>query len=327
MRRILFFGGLFCLLSITNVQAQSNVEDPPANSTQSGLSLIRGWVCTATKIEVVIDSLAAVQIPYGSPRGDAQSTCAGKVNTGFSALINWNNLGDGSHVVNILADGQQIASIPITVVTFGVSYLRGASKTLTTGFAGCRVALVWRESLQNFAVAETELCFQPLLGRWEFRLKRPGGDELDHYALERIETRSLAGKEVEGVVGTDLDHSGEVQMLRTSDTGVSAPYDFYLASVFSSRCEVFLFDQISSNTLQGVGLSFPTDPYAGCQYVPSPTPTTYEMTGTRTGAALSMEEAREFAAQTRTQGQAPDTSITSEVLAKILKKTSQLRPR
>ena len=328
MRRILFFGSLFFLLSGTYVWAQSNVEDPPANSTQSGISLVRGWVCTATKIEVVIDNQSALQIPYGSPRGDTQSVCGGKINTGFGAVINWNDLGDGSHVVNILADGQQIASIPVTVVTFGVSFLRGASKTLTTGFGGCRAALVWRESLQNFAVAETDLCFQPLLGQWEFRLKRPGGDELDHYALERIEVRGLADtdEEVEGVVGTDLDHGGEVEMLRTSDLGVSSPYDFALASVVH-RCEVFLFNQIGANTVQGIGLSFPADPFSGCEDIPSPLPTTYEMTGTRTGAALSAEEAREFAAQTQPPKQASGASITRDVLAEILKKTSQLLPR
>jgi hypothetical protein len=325
MRRILF--GILCLLLTgTNVWAQSNVEDPPVNSTQSGISLIRGWVCTATKIEVIIDNLPAFQIPYGSPRGDTQSVCGGKTNTGFGAVVNWNNLGDGAHVVNILADGQQIASIPITVVTFGVSFLEGANKVLTTGFAGCRVALVWRESLQNFAIAETGLCFQPLLGRWEFRLKQPGGDELDHYTLEQIVTRGLEGELVDGVVGTDLDHGGEVELLRTSDLGLSTSYDFALASIVH-RCEVFLFNQIDPTALQGVGLSYPADPFSGCDYTPSPLPTAYEMTGTRTGAALSAEEAREFAAQLQPQEQALDTSITSEMLVEILKKTSRLLPR
>jgi hypothetical protein len=301
------------------------VENPPANSTQSGISLISGWICTATKIEVIIDNLTAVQIPYGTPRGDAQSVCAGKVNTGFGALINWNILGDGLHVVQVLADGQQIASIPITVVTFGVNFLQGASKTLTTGFAGCRVALVWRESQQNFAVAETDLCFQPLLGRWEFRLKAPGGDELDHYALERIEVRGLSdtNEEVEGVVGTDLDHGGEVEMLRTGDLGLSTLYDFALASVVH-RCEVFLFDQVGPDTFQGVGLSFPADPFSGCQELPDPAPPVYEMTGARTGAALTAQEALEFAPRKQLQEQAPDTRATREMLAEVLKKTSQL---
>src|SRR5262249_30977388 len=141
MRSTLLLGGLLCLLSTSHVWAQSNVENPTANSTQSGLSLISGWDCNASKIEVMIDSLAAVQIPYGTPRGDAQTTCGGKLNTGFSVLINWNNLGDGPHVVKVLADGRQIASIPVTVITFGTSFLRGASHTVTTSFAGCRVAL------------------------------------------------------------------------------------------------------------------------------------------------------------------------------------------
>jgi hypothetical protein len=326
MRRLLF--GILCwLLTGTQVWAQSNVENPTANSTQSGISLISGWVCTATKIEVVIDTLPAVQIPYGTPRGDAQSVCAGKVNTGFGALINWNDLGDGPHVVAILADGQQIASIPVTVVTFGVSFLRGASKTITTGFAGCRVALVWRESQQNFAVAETDLCFQPLLGRWEFRLKKPEGDELDHYALERIEVRGLSdtNEEVEGIVGTDLDHGGEVEMLRTGDLGLTTPYDFALASVIH-RCEVFLFDQIGPDAFQGVGLSFPADPFSGCQDIPDPAPPIYEMTGTRTGAALTAQEALKSALQVQLQKQAPGSSETREMLAEVLKKVSQLLP-
>ncbi len=329
MQWLLFVGSLCWLLSAAPVWAQANVENPPVNSTQSGISLISGWVCTATKIEAMIDNLAAVQIPYGTPRGDAQSTCGGKVNTGFGALINWNILGDGSHVVKILADGQPIASIPITVVTFGVSFLQGASRTLTTGFGGCLAALQWRESQQNFVIAGTELCFQPFLGRWEFVTKKSSGNEVNHYALETIELRTnvSTGEQIEVVRGTDLDHGGLVLLIRVKDLVITPqPYDFTVASLLSSRCEILVFKQIGPGSVQGIGTSFPADPVSGCQRYPSPPPPEYPLTGTQTAAALSMLEGREFVPPTPLEEQALDPSVTNEGLAEILEQSLQLMP-
>ena len=333
MRRSLIFGGFLYLLSGAQVWAQANVENPTANSTQSGISLISGWVCNATTIEVMLDSSTTkYQIPYGTPRGDTQSACGGKTNTGFGALINWNDLGDGPHVVQILADGQQIASIPITVVTFGTSFLRGESGTITGSFAGCRVALVWQESQQNFAIGQTDACFNPLLGQWEFVTKNPSGDERDHYSLERIVTEPVENDgvtEIQAVEGSDLDHGGLVALLRVSDleTPTSVPYTFFLASLFSSRCEVFFFSQTNATSVTGVGLSYPADPIDGCENIPSPTPTFYNMSGTKTGEALSTKEALQFAVPTQMPGRLADTSISPELLAELLKKTFQFAPR
>lgn len=322
MQRILLFGSLVCLLSGTQVWAQFNVENPPVNSTQSGISLISGWLCNANKVEVIIDNYPAVQIPYGTPRVDAQSVCAGKVNTGFGALLNWNDLGDGQHVVNVLADGQQIASIPITVVTFGVSFLRGATRTVTTGFGGCLTALQWRESLQNFVIAETLDCFSPLLGRWEFVTKTPSGNELDHYSLERIESRPLTagGEEIEGIVGTDLDHGGEADTLRTREVSgsPSVQYVFILYSLVSSRCEIFIFNQTGPDAVQGVGTSYPPDPVTGCEELPSPEPTLSPMTGTRTAAALSEQQAPNTPAQASLQTPEHLTKEMRATLAEVL---------
>ena len=320
MHRSLILATLFGLLTSTQVWAQATVENPTANSTQSGISLISGWVCNATKIEVMVDSLAAVQIPYGTPRGDAQVTCNGRLNTGFGALINWNDLGDGPHVVKVLADGQQIASIPISVVSFGVSFLRNTSHVVTTAFGGCVATLQWRESQQNFAIAATELCFQPFLGRWEFVTKKPSGDEVNHYTFTSIEKRPSAttDDEVEVVTGTDLDHGGLVLLTRVRDLlPTSVPYDFAVASLLSSRCEILIFRQSGPGTVQGIGTSFPADPATGCRRYPSPSPAEYALTGTRTAAALSTSLAMEDALHGLPQP-AVNTGTNSEFFSELL---------
>lgn len=328
MRRLLILGSLFCLLVTTHAWAQFNIENPTANTTQSGISVVSGWICNATKVEVVIDDFGGVPIPHGIARPDAQSACGGKMNTGFGGLINWNQLGDGPHAVKVIADGQQIANIPVTVVTFGTNFLRGESRTISSWFAGCRVALAWRESQQNFAVAQTDACFRPLLGKWEFVTRKSTGEERNHYSLDRIVTEPVENDgvtEIQLVEGNDLDHGGAVGLLRVSDLEVatSIPYTFYLASVFSSRCEVFFFNQSSANTVTGVGLSFPADPFEGCERLPVPTPTLSSMTGTKTGAALSQQQVLEDRPQMGNNEPTGDSTISSQMLSALLKKTLQ----
>ena len=135
--------------------AQANLENPQANSFQSGIGVVSGWACRANKIEIVFDSLPPFQANYGTPRGDTQTVC-GDTDNGFGFLLNWNLLGDGSHTVRVLADGVQIGTATVTVRTFGEAFLTGGSTLL------CRVPHVpvfgfdtyirWQQSLQNFAI-------------------------------------------------------------------------------------------------------------------------------------------------------------------------------
>jgi len=152
MGRTLILGSCLFLLSTSHSWAQFNVENPTTNTTQSGISVVSGWICNASKIEVVIDNFGGVPIPHGIARPDAQTACAGKLNTGFGLLVNWNNLSPGSHQVIAHADGVEFGRATVTVATFGTDFLRGASGTYTIPFNGRNVTLQWQESLQNFVI-------------------------------------------------------------------------------------------------------------------------------------------------------------------------------
>ena len=55
-------------------QAQASLESPSAGSFQeSGVSLIRGWVCQASRIEISIDNGPVQRVAYGTVRPDTQT--------------------------------------------------------------------------------------------------------------------------------------------------------------------------------------------------------------------------------------------------------------
>src|SRR5215813_1348664 len=81
------------------------------------------------------------------------SAGCGDTNNGFGFLVNWNNLRAGTHEVVTLADGVEFGQATVTVSTFGVDYLTGASGVYTVLFDGHSVTLQWQEHLQNFVIS------------------------------------------------------------------------------------------------------------------------------------------------------------------------------
>lgn len=130
---------------------QGVLENPQPGSAVSGISTISGWVCAANRIDLQVDGSLTVQAAYGTPRGDTQSEC-GDTNNGFGFLLNWNNLGNGSHEVVALADGVEFGRATVTVTTLGVDYLTGASGIYTVPFDNQNVTIEWQEHLQNFVI-------------------------------------------------------------------------------------------------------------------------------------------------------------------------------
>jgi len=140
--------------------ARGALENPQPASFQSGIGVISGWVCSASKIEVVIDEAATLGVAYGTDREDTMGEC-GDTNNGFGLLLNWNLLGNGTHTVRVLADGVELGSATFTVTTLsGMEYLYGASGTCRlSGFPGSETDVVirWEESLQNFVIESVEV--------------------------------------------------------------------------------------------------------------------------------------------------------------------------
>ncbi|MEE4378162.1 MAG: hypothetical protein V2J55_11725 [Candidatus Competibacteraceae bacterium] len=67
--------------------AQSFLESPSQGSFESGIGLIRGWVCEANQVEVSIDGGPLRQTAYGTKRGDTAAVC-GDDNNGFGFTFN-----------------------------------------------------------------------------------------------------------------------------------------------------------------------------------------------------------------------------------------------
>jgi Matrixin len=133
------------------------LEDPQPGAVMSGVTVIRGWVCAAARVDLQIDG-ASFQAAYPTARGDTQSVC-GDVNNGFSFLWNWNHLGSGVHTVVALRDGVEFGRATVTVVTLGQEFLTGVSAQYRLSnfpSAGQNVIVEWRESLQNFVIVGVE---------------------------------------------------------------------------------------------------------------------------------------------------------------------------
>ena len=141
-----------------------SVDNPAANSFQSGIGILSGWACDVGTVEVVFDSegreLGPLEAGYGTERGDTASVCGpDTTDTGFGLLFNWNLLGDGNHAARILIDGVEFARREFTVTTLGEEFRQGLqASTEVADFprAGETTTLEWEQSLQNFVIAGEE---------------------------------------------------------------------------------------------------------------------------------------------------------------------------
>lgn len=133
-------------------------ENPPAAVTVSGASLVSGWHCSATRIEIEYDGGPARTLAAsGTDRPDTAGVCGGKRNNGFGLLVNWADLGPGVHTVRAFADGELMDTRTVTVVYLGSIFLPAMSATtIVREFpaAGRETVLEWRESLQSFVAKE-----------------------------------------------------------------------------------------------------------------------------------------------------------------------------
>ncbi|MGE4092890.1 MAG: choice-of-anchor D domain-containing protein [Candidatus Binatia bacterium] len=145
-----------CLLALPGLSnAQGLLETPQPGSFQSGIGLVRGWVCNATRVDIEVDGTASLQAVYGEPRADTQSVC-GDANNGFSLQVNWNELGEGIHTVRALADGTEFGRAEIVVATLGQRYLQGAQGEFSVQpfpQTGQQTRIRWQESRQFFALS------------------------------------------------------------------------------------------------------------------------------------------------------------------------------
>ena len=135
-----------------------HLENPGADSFQSGIGLISGWVCAAAEVEIEVEPETGdphrLRAAYGTERGDTEETC-GDTDNGFGLLFNWNLLGDGEHTVVAYVDEVELDWATVTVTTLGAEFLwgvEGACEVADFPTGGRTVTLAWQESKQNFVL-------------------------------------------------------------------------------------------------------------------------------------------------------------------------------
>ena len=142
------------------------LENPGADSFQSGIGLISGWSCEAEAVEIEIETERGETerhvAAYGTERLDTRDAC-GDTDNGFGLLFNWNRLGAGEHEVVAYVDEEELGRAVVTVTTVGEGeeeeFLRGAEgECIADDFPspGKTVRLEWQESSQNFVITDVE---------------------------------------------------------------------------------------------------------------------------------------------------------------------------
>ena len=101
------------------------LENPGADSFQSGIGVLSGWVCEAEAVEIELNGTPQ-DAAYGTERVDTQGGC-GDTDNGFGLLFNWNLLGTGSMTWWPLWMGVELGRATITVTTLGAEFVRGAA--------------------------------------------------------------------------------------------------------------------------------------------------------------------------------------------------------
>ncbi len=240
MPRVSLAVGFFFLCTASAWAA--TLEIPGSGTTQSGIGVISGWKCRANgRLTVRFDGGSAVPLVYSSERGDTRGVC-GDTNNGFVGIMNWGNLGDGTHTAVVYDNGVEFDRATFTVVTTGVEFLRGVTGSGTATLSnGQRATLWWSEATQSFVATDYtapggETTPPPVasgvgqfLGTWRFT----NSHTTQTYRFPRVEAcRGDASKQC---VYDDTQNAalglGEVQghsyLLVHQDSGICRSYFLY----------------------------------------------------------------------------------------------------
>ncbi len=144
------------------------LEIPGPGSTQSGVSVLSGWICAAEDVMIEVETgadLRTWEAAYGTAREDTieaiiageSAPLCGDSDNGYGLLFNWNELGAGAHTVRAVVDGVVLAEHAITVAPLGAEpFRRGLSGTYALAdfpHAGATTTVEWSEAQQNFVLA------------------------------------------------------------------------------------------------------------------------------------------------------------------------------
>ena len=148
-------GGATGTYAIEITFVQGYLENPGADSFQSGVGILSGWVCEAEVVEIELNGMPQ-EAAYGTARLDTEAVC-GDTDNGFGLLFNWNLLSDGEHEVVALVDGVELDRATVMVTTLGTEFLRDVTGTCTAADFPTMdetVTLVWQQTQQSFVIVD-----------------------------------------------------------------------------------------------------------------------------------------------------------------------------
>lgn len=133
-------------------------ETPADGSTQSGLSMIRGWACDAELIEIQFNEDDRISLSYGSRRTDTEEVC-GDTDNGYGMVMAWGLLGLGQHVARVYVNGRLSEEIPFTVEGYDDPFLTGREGSFELpNFPdpGINTLIRWDQPGQDFRVIRAQ---------------------------------------------------------------------------------------------------------------------------------------------------------------------------
>jgi hypothetical protein len=146
----------------------ASLDNPVDGASASGIGLVSGFHCSASRIDVVIDDGPPMRAGQGTPRPDTAAVC-GHPDSGFGLTYNWGRLAPGPHTIRALADGMEFARNAFTVSSYGAEFLTGRMASVTVPdfpAPGTASVLEWREASQSFVLREVLPSMPFIGGRW-----------------------------------------------------------------------------------------------------------------------------------------------------------------
>ena len=132
----------------------ATLENPRTGSFYSGIGVISGWKCTASgALTVRFNDGAPLPLAYGNERGDVRDAGAcPSTQVGFVSIMNWAELGDGTHTAVAYDNGVEFARSTFTVATTGEPFVTGAAgECRVSDFPapGETMRFAWNEATQH----------------------------------------------------------------------------------------------------------------------------------------------------------------------------------
>ena len=150
--------GILCVVFAAVPGWAAVLEVPTPHTTLSGIGVISGWKCHAGELTARFNDGEAIPLLYGVERQDVlDARACDHATVGFISTMNWGELGDGQHTVEVYDNGVRFFQSTFNVVRLGEAFVEGASgECLIEDFpvpdADARFS--WSQSTQHLELVE-----------------------------------------------------------------------------------------------------------------------------------------------------------------------------